>query len=121
MNKHKLLFSLASCALLVAILSSACAQQLASPDALNAPPAGTGGFSLQFKVDVQPLAQALKEVAQQASVEIKAAPELVSGKTSTAVSGRLSAVEALRQVLAGTGLEAVWQGGAYVIQRKAGA
>ncbi|RRD56925.1 TonB-dependent siderophore receptor [Comamonadaceae bacterium OH2545_COT-014] len=54
----------------------------------------------------QPLGQALNELARQAGLQLLVRPELVAGKTAPAVSGRLTARQALQRLLAGSGLAA---------------
>jgi iron complex outermembrane receptor protein len=50
---------------------------------------------VQISIAVQPLAQALNDLAQQARLELMVQPALVAGKTAPAVSGRLTPQQAL--------------------------
>jgi len=93
--------------LLVVALAAAFNGTVALPGALAqtpAPQAEIPAFDVQ--VPAQPLGDALNELSRQAQVPILAAGELVAGRTSRAVSGRLSAAQALQQMLAGSPLEA---------------
>ena len=66
----------------------------------------------------QPLEQTLTTLAQQAGRRLLVAPDLVAGKMAPAVQGSLTVDEALRQVLAGSGLEAVVQGETLVVRQR---
>lgn len=57
-----------------------------------------------FDIPSQPLRDALRQLMQQGSLQIGFEAVDVDGKTSSAVSGSMSAGEALSQLLAGTGL-----------------
>ena len=96
--------------LLVVALAAAFSGPFALPQALaqaamQAPNRDEAEFDLQ--VPAQPLDAALNELSRQTGLPILAAGETAAGKTSRAVSGRLSAAQALQQMLAGSGLEAV--------------
>src|SRR5687767_6029188 len=56
-------------------------------------------------IQAQPLGQALSELGQQTSLQVFFSPELVAGKQAPAVDGDLSAEQALRQLLQGSGLD----------------
>jgi Fe(3+) dicitrate transport protein len=56
-------------------------------------------------IQSQPLGAALSQLAQQASLQLFFSPELVAGKQAPAVDGNLSAEQALRALLKGSGLE----------------
>ncbi|MDZ7863437.1 TonB-dependent receptor [Acidovorax sp.] len=58
-----------------------------------------------FTIAAQPLAQALNELARQGDLQLGFPAGLVAGKTAPAVSGRLTAQQALDRLLAGSGLE----------------
>ncbi|WP_457334926.1 TonB-dependent siderophore receptor [Rhizobacter sp. P5_C2] len=95
--------------LLVVALAAAFSGPFALPHALaqaavQAPNRDEAEFDLQ--VPAQPLDAALNELSRQTGLPILAAGETAAGKTSRAVSGRLSAAQALQQMLAGSGLEA---------------
>ncbi len=72
---------------------------------------------VEIRVGSQPLGAALNELARQAKLQILVAPDLVAGKTAPAVQGTLAPEAALKQLLTGSGLEAVQQGGAVLIRR----
>jgi hypothetical protein len=55
-------------------------------------------------IPTQPLGAALVVLGQQTGLQISHAPGVVAGKTAPAVQGRLTPLEALDQLLAGSGL-----------------
>ena len=58
----------------------------------------------QFDIAAQPLGDALMAMGRQSGLQVTAGGELVEGKTSSGVSGRMSATQALSQLLRGSGL-----------------
>jgi iron complex outermembrane receptor protein len=72
-----------------------------------------------FAIDIpaQPLGQALNELARQANLQMTFPATLVSGKTSAAVSGQLTARQALDRLLAGQGLVAAVEGSSVVVKQ----
>ena len=60
--------------------------------------------TLTFNIPAQSLAQALTALGQQAGLQIAISDALVAGKTSVPVSGVMTPEQALRQMLAGTGI-----------------
>jgi iron complex outermembrane receptor protein len=65
----------------------------------------------------QALAESLRSIARQTGVSVLFDPTVVNGRTARAVSGRLSAVEAISRALDGTGLTAdVMKDGAIVVK-----
>ncbi len=74
---------------------------------------------VQIATPEQPLAQSLKDIARQSGENILGAPETVAGMSAHALSGTMTADEAVAALLAGTGLEAVPDGsGGLIIRRK---
>ncbi|MDO4725539.1 MAG: TonB-dependent receptor plug domain-containing protein, partial [Comamonadaceae bacterium] len=65
----------------------------------------------------QDLAQALNALARQTGQAISADHALMAGKTAPAVAGQLTAAQALRQLLAGSGLQAEAVAGGWVVRR----
>lgn len=57
-----------------------------------------------FDIPAQPLATALAAFGQQSGLQVSAQAPLIEGRTSSAVRGALSPMQALSQLLAGTGL-----------------
>lgn len=98
---ERLLTLALACAL--GLPGAASAQAAAVPQAINLP--------------AQPLAQALNALARQARLELAAPPALLAGKNAPAVSGTLSAEQALRQLLASSGLVARVEGSLIIVQR----
>jgi iron complex outermembrane receptor protein len=72
--------------------------------------------ALPLAIAAQPLGAALNELARQAGLQLLFAPALVAGRTAPAVAGRLTPLQALDRLLAGSGLVAVPQGQAIVVQ-----
>ena len=65
----------------------------------------------------QALAEALRSIARQTGASVLFDPTVVNGKTARAVSGRLSAVEAITRAIDGSGLSAdVMKDGAIVVK-----
>lgn len=61
---------------------------------------------VSVSIAAQPLGQALNELARQANLQLSFPAALVTGKTAPAVSGNLTARQALDRLLAGSGLAA---------------
>ncbi len=66
----------------------------------------------------EPLAQSLREIAHQTGTNILFTPDAVEGIKARALQGTMSAQEAVEQLLAGSGLEAVSDGNGGLIVRK---
>jgi iron complex outermembrane receptor protein len=60
--------------------------------------------SATFNIPAQPLVQALTALGQQSGLQVAVSAPAVAGKTSTAVSGVMTAEQALRLLLSGTGV-----------------
>ena len=74
-------------------------------------------FSVPITIDIpsQPLAAALNQLGKSANLNIAFPSDLVLGKTSPAVKGRMSRKEALQRILANSGLAAKMdEGNAYI-------
>lgn len=74
------------------------------------PASASAASTLHFDVPAGPLALALNRVADQANILLSAPGALTAGKQSPGVQGMQTPADALRLVLAGSGLEAVRQG-----------
>ncbi|OZI71871.1 TonB-dependent siderophore receptor [Bordetella genomosp. 12] len=61
--------------------------------------------SVPFSIPAQPLSKALLQLGEQASLQIFFPQDIVDGYTAPAVTGSLPPEEALRRLLAGTGIE----------------
>ncbi|KAF1049784.1 TonB-dependent siderophore receptor [Xylophilus sp.] len=70
-----------------------------------------------FDVPAQPLAPALAALASQAGLQLAFAPELAEGRQSAAVRGNFEVADALRVLLAGSGLQGRVQGRTLVVER----
>jgi outer membrane receptor protein involved in Fe transport len=72
----------------------------------------------QVNIAVQPLGQALNQLSQQTGTVIIAPSRLVSDKKAAATTGKLSVIEAVEQLLKGSGLRAQQEpSGAIVIKK----
>lgn len=108
---------------LVAVLVSAAVAVMAvSPGEALAQPAASMETRQPFHIAAQPLLEALKAFGRQTQAQVLFDDGLVEGRQGAAVSGNLSAREALARLLAGTGLAAVsTQPGTFTIQTAAAA
>lgn len=70
-----------------------------------------------YALPTQDLAAALRAFSTISGREVVASAELVAGKRSAAVTGRLDATDALARLLAGTGLHAELVDGAFILRR----
>jgi iron complex outermembrane receptor protein len=88
-------------------------------------PALLGGGAIahagEVHVPAEALAQSLKDIAQQTGANILFAPEAVRGINADALSGSMSAAEAVRRLIAGSKLELVMDGNGGLIVRQAAA
>lgn len=81
----------------------------------------TGVASAQetnFAIPAQPLAQTLRDIARATGGNILFTPESVSGLRAPALSGKMSARDAISRALSGSGLEAVPDGSGGIIIEK---
>jgi iron complex outermembrane receptor protein len=75
------------------------------------------GQAAAIDLPAQPLEAALHALSRQTGVVIAVDAALAAGKQATALQGRYTPREALDRLLAGSGLVAVAQGGAFVLRR----
>ncbi|MBY8821064.1 TonB-dependent receptor [Sphingomonas colocasiae] len=73
--------------------------------ATTTPAAYAQNATQRFDIPAQPLNKALLQLGRQARISIAAPSSLTKGRTSKAVSGDMTAREALERLLAGSGLE----------------
>ncbi|WP_340677309.1 TonB-dependent receptor [Paraglaciecola sp.] len=71
-----------------------------------------------INIAIQPLGQALNQLSQQTGTVIIAPSRLVSNKQATAASGKLSVIEAVEQLLKGSGLQAQLEPSGAIIIKK---
>ena len=84
--------------------------------AVPGPGLAQDGPPVAIDLPAQPLGQSLVELAEQAGVTIVAPDALVAGRAAPPVSGTLSPEDALRRLLAGSGLSTrVGEGGAIIV------
>lgn len=72
---------------------------------------------MSINIPAQPLGRALNELARQANLQMTFPAALVSGKAAPAVSGSLTARQALQRLLAGSGLVASVEGNTVVVKQ----
>ncbi|SFV00872.1 iron complex outermembrane recepter protein [Polaromonas sp. YR568] len=86
-----------------------------------APPAHAQAEAAAFDINLpaQPLGQALAALSRQTGVQVLAAGELVAGKTADALTGRMTAQQALARLLAGSGLQVRAVGQTLTVERAA--
>lgn len=73
----------------------------------------------RVSIPAQPLNQALLQLGQQTDIQIYYLPETVASLSAPAVSGTLTAEQALAQLLRGTGIEVQWRGKTASLSRPA--
>ncbi|CAM3425184.1 TonB-dependent siderophore receptor [Paracidovorax anthurii] len=74
------------------------------------------GDTVQVRIEAQPLAQALNAWARQTRMQVAVRQAAVAGKSAPAVSGDLSAREALDRLLEGSGLRGRFEGNLATIE-----
>lgn len=77
------------------------------------------GELMDFNIPAQTLDQALGDLARKTGLKLLVEPGTETDRSMPAVRGRLSGDEALRQLLAGSGLESVEKGEAIVVRQAA--
>lgn len=97
-------------------LALAAALALALPLTSPAQTAANTQRSVAIAIAAQPLGEALNQLAASTSTPIAYSPALVAGKTAPAVQGELTVLQALAQMLAGSGLEYRQESGSIVIR-----
>ncbi|WP_350283300.1 TonB-dependent receptor plug domain-containing protein [Nitrosomonas sp.] len=85
--------------------------------AAQTPAVAEAGAARAWNLPIAPLADTLAHIARDSGYRLSADPTLVAGKTAAAVRGNLSAIDAVRQALVGTGLKlVVTEGGTLSVQ-----
>lgn len=97
--------------LAVAFMASVSAAGLSAPASAQVREA-----SYAFDLPAQPLADALRAVATQAGLELYAPADAIIGLTAPRLAGRLTAREAIDQLLVGTALRARFDNGAVIVR-----
>ena len=100
-------------ALAVALAIATLGSSATHAQSAAAPPSGA---TFHITLAAQPLGSALNELARQARLQLMVHPDLVAGKSAPAVSGQLTARQALGRLLAGSGLTAAIDGNAVVVK-----
>ncbi|SLK12397.1 TonB-dependent receptor [Novosphingobium mathurense] len=78
---------------------------------------GQASATYQVKLTAQPLSEALRTLSRQTGLEIVFRPELVRGRNARAVSGQLSAQNALDRLLLNSGLVVRYANGTAFLER----
>ncbi len=84
--------------------------------ALSFPAISAHAEPRQFNIPQQPLSTALRELGRQGGLQIIFTPAVVGEKSAKAVTGSLEPLDALKAVLAGTGLTYQASGGGYILR-----
>ncbi|WP_454796955.1 TonB-dependent receptor [Novosphingobium lindaniclasticum] len=79
--------------------------------------AATGQYS--FAIPAQDLGHALQEFSRVTGLQVAAAPDAVRGRRSAAVSGRMSAQQALARLVRGANVETQLRGGTVILKARA--
>lgn len=72
---------------------------------------------MDFNIPAQPLHQALDELARKTKMKLLVQPGLETGKNMPSVQGKLSRDAALKQLLAGSGFEAIEEGETVIVRK----
>ena len=97
-------------------LALAVALAMFAPRAAYAQVDTAGGPSVNLSIAAQPLSGALNELSAATGMAIGFSPAFVAGKTGQAVNGNLTVMQAVDQLLRGTGLVAVREGDGIVLK-----
>lgn len=89
---------------------------LAAPSVSMAQTTADGSQAVILSIASQPLGAALNELSATTGTPIGFSPALVAGKTARAVKGKLTARQAIDELLAGSGLTAKQEAGGIVIK-----
>ena len=101
----------------VIIVSLTLASLTATAQITAQTPAVETGAARDWNLPTAPLANTLAHIARDSGRRLSADPALVEGKTAAPVHGNLSAIDAVRQALVGTGLKlVVTEGGMLSVQ-----
>lgn len=94
----------------------AIAMAFAAPGITLAQAASSGSKPVSLSIAAQPLGSALNELSAATGTPIGFSPALVEGRTARAVHGNLTVLQAVGQMLAGSGLVAVQEAGGIIIK-----
>lgn len=112
---HSQRFTPAPLALAAAIATTLLSSHLSLAHA-QANTATNAAATVAIDIPSQPLGTALNQLAQQAKLQMAFPADQVAGKTAPAVSGTMTARQALDRLLAGSGLAASLNGSAVVVR-----
>jgi len=106
---------------LVAYRHNLLAASVLASAALHAPTAlGAESLRLDFDIPAGALGASLQVLAAQAHVQLVFSPTSVAGRRAPPLQGRFSAEEALRRLLAGTGMQALHSGPTTIVLKGSG-
>lgn len=98
------------------IIAAALTGGVASAQATAEAPSAISAVTLRYNIPAQDLTAALTAFAHQSRAELIYAPDAAEGRQSATLNGAFSAVEAVEQILQGTGLDfVVTDGGGIMI------
>lgn len=100
----------------VALAAAVALCTLSAPAVLAQTPAAAVELMHTIQLPAQPLGNALNELARQAKLQLLVQRELVEGKQAPALSGQMTARQALQRLLAGSGLSAQVEGASVVVR-----
>ncbi len=100
----------------LSIIAAALTGGVASAQATAEAPSAISAVTLRYNIPAQDLTAALTAFAHQSRAELIYAPDAAEGRQSATLNGAFSAVEAVEQILQGTGLDfVVTDGGGIMI------
>ena len=100
----------------LSIIAAAATGGVASAQATAEAPSAISAVTLRYNIPAQDLTAALTAFAHQSRAELIYAPDAAEGRQSATLNGAFSAVEAVEQILQGTGLDfVVTDGGGIMI------
>jgi outer membrane receptor for ferric coprogen and ferric-rhodotorulic acid len=102
---------------LIALLTITASQGLPPKTAWAAEPGATDSERQRYDIAHGPLDETLARFAARASINITMPPNLVADKRSGGLKGEYTIAQALKQLLVGTGLDAVGSGKSYVLKQ----
>jgi len=102
---------------LIALLAITASQGLLPKTVWAAEPSTASSERQRYDIAPGPLDETLASFAARAGINITMPPNLVAGKRSGGLKGEFTVAQALNQLLAGSGLDAVGSGRSYVLKQ----
>jgi TonB-dependent receptor len=88
---------------------------------LAVPTAQAAAAQYSFTIPAQDLGRALQEFSRVTGMQVAAAPDAVRGRRSSAISGKMSAQQALSQLVRGADVDTQMRGGTVILKARAAA